>query len=152
MIPIGDDIPTRAFPFITVALIAANILVFLYELSLGGALPAFIFGNNGEDRCGHFKYLAFYLAAGFVAMGVHVMSMPYSPDPAIGASGAIAGVLGAYLVMFPRARVFIVIPLFLFFPVIAIRAVFVLGFWFVQQLINGVGAIVEPVSAAGGAW
>ena len=200
MIPIGDDVPTRTFPFVTIALIVVNIAVFIYELTLGGAARAFIgaygvipkdvtaalatmdlnsvsdtflsslfihsgwlhlggnmlylwiFGNNVEDKLGHLKYLAFYVAAGFAAMGMHVASMPISAAPAIGASGAIAGVLGAYLVMFPRARVFIFIPLFVFFQVIAIRAIYVLGFWFVEQLINGAGAIVEPAAAAGVAW
>lgn len=200
MIPIGDDIPTRKFPFVTIALIVLNVIVFIYELSLGAGAQAFInshgvipkdviaalatmdlsgvsdrffsslfvhvgwlhlagnmlylwiFGNNVEDRLGHFTYFGFYLIAGAAAMGAHVMSIPGSLDPAIGASGAVAGVLGAYLVMFPGARVFIVIPLFLFFPVIAIRAIYVLGFWFIQQLINGAGAISVPASGAGTAW
>jgi len=200
MIPIGDDIPTRTFPFVTIALIVANVAVFSYELSLGSGAQSFIgthgivpkqavlllaqmnlsglsdrllsslfihagwlhlagnmlflwvFGTNVEDKFGHFKYTVFYLGVGFLAMTGHIWSMPGSVDPAIGASGAIAGVLGAYSVMFPRARVFIVIPLFLFFPVVAIRAVYVLGFWFVQQLINGFGAIVAPSAAAGVAW
>lgn len=200
MIPIGDDIPTRTFPFMTILLIIANIAVFAYELSLGagsrsfigahgvipkdvmtavtqadvGSLPItflgslfihsgwlhlagnmlylWVFGNNIEDRLGHFKYIGFYATAGVVAMGMHVLSAPGSVNPAIGASGAIAGVLGAYLVMFPRARVFIVIPLFLFFPVVGIRAVYVLSFWFLQQLISGAGAIIDPGSAAGVAW
>lgn len=200
MIPIGDDISNRTFPFATIALVVVNIAVFVFELSLGSRTEAFIgahgivprdvtlsllrmnfnglsdnfmaslfihggwlhlagnmlylwvFGANVEDKLGHFKYLGFYLLVGLVAMSVHILSMPYSVSPAIGASGAIAGILGAYLVMFPKARVFIVIPLFFFFPVIGIKAVYVLGFWFVQQLISGAGAIVEPAAAAGVAW
>ena len=200
MIPIGDNVPTRTFPFVTITLILLNIAIFIYELTLGNGVRGFIgthgvipkdvtsavmamdlsglsdkflsslfihsgwlhlggnmlylwiFGNNVEDRLGHTKYLAFYVAVGFIAMGIYVASMPASVAPAIGASGAVAGILGAYLVMFSRARVFIVIPLFLFFPVVAIRAIYVLGFWFVEQLINGAGAIVEPTSAAGVAW
>ncbi len=119
---------------------------------IGNMLYLWIFGDNVEDRLGHLRYLAFYILAGAVAMAAHVSSMPMSAEPAIGASGAVAGVLGAYLIMFPRAKVFIVIPLFLFFPVFAIKAVYALGFWFLQQLLSGAGAIFEPAAAAGVAW
>lgn len=92
-----------------------------------------IFGNNVEDRFGHVRYLAFYLVSGTVATLVFVAANPSEVTSLVGASGAIAGVLGAYLVMFPRARVYASVP-FLFFLVIPLPAALVLGLWFVGQI------------------
>ena len=100
----------------------------------GNMLYLWIFGDNVEDRLGHGKYLVFYVVCGIVATMAHALMNPASRLPSIGASGAIAGVLGGYIVMFPRARVTTLIPIFVFITVREIPAVVVLGFWFVFQL------------------
>jgi membrane associated rhomboid family serine protease len=116
-------------------------------------LALFIFGDNIEDRMGHLRYLLFYLLGGFIAAGAHILADPTSALPTIGASGAIAAVLGAYLLFFPRARVVTIIPLFFFFPVIRIPAVIYLGFWFISQLFNGYTQIAANTYQSGGvAW
>ena len=189
MIPLRDDNPTRITPVLTWGLIAVNVMVFLYQVSLGprqgqlfvyefGAIPAvvmgtealpgylaaippqlslftnmflhggwlhlignmwylWIFGDNIEAALGRFRYLVFYLACGVLASLSHVLSDPSSVIPSIGASGAISGVLGAYLLLYPRARVLVLIPLFFFMQLIYIPAAFMLGFWFFLQLISG---------------
>jgi membrane associated rhomboid family serine protease len=103
-----------------------------------------IFGDNIEDRLGHFRYILFYFACGIAATLAHAFFSPTSGIPAIGASGAIAGVLGAYLVLFPHARVMTLIPLFVFITVRELPAVLILGFWFVLQLFSGVGSLGVP--------
>ncbi|HYC58675.1 MAG TPA: rhomboid family intramembrane serine protease [Thermoanaerobaculia bacterium] len=103
-----------------------------------------IFGDNIEDRLGHGRYLLFYLACGFVATFAHAFFSPGSRVPAIGASGAIAGVLGAYLVLFPHARVLTLIPIFIFITLRELPAVLILGLWFVLQLFSGVGSLGVP--------
>ena len=108
-------------------------------------LYLWIFGDNIEDQLGHGRYLFFYLACGFGATLSHAFFNPTSRVPAIGASGAIAGVLGAYLILFPRARVTTLIPIFIFITIRELPAIFILGFWFVLQLFSGVGSL----SAAG---
>jgi membrane associated rhomboid family serine protease len=100
---------------------------------LGNLLYLWIFGNNVEDRLGHLGFAAFYLVCGVIATGVFVLQNLGSSTPLVGASGAIAGVLGAYLVMFPRARISVLVP-FLFFLPLDLPAVIVLGLWFVVQL------------------
>ena len=107
-------------------------------------LYLWIFGDNVEDRIGHGRYLIFYLACGFIATFAHAFFGAASRIPAVGASGAIAGVLGAYLVLYPRARVTTVIPIFFFITVREIPAIFILGFWFVLQLFSGVGSLGVP--------
>jgi membrane associated rhomboid family serine protease len=104
-------------------------------------LYLFIFGDNIEDRLGRFRYLLFYLLCGFLATFAHAFFSPGSRIPAIGASGAIAGVLGAYLILFPHARVMTLIPIFIFITVRELPAIFILGFWFVLQLFSGVGSL-----------
>jgi membrane associated rhomboid family serine protease len=104
-------------------------------------LYLFIFGDNIEDRLGHTRYAIFYLLCGFLATLAHAFFSPTSRIPAIGASGAIAGVLGAYLLLFPHARVMTAIPIFFFITFREIPAVFILGFWFVLQLFSGVGSL-----------
>lgn len=108
---------------------------------LGNMLYLFIFGDNIEDRMGKIPYVVFYLICGFVAGYAQVLIDPTSQIPLIGASGAIAGVLGAYLVLFPNASVKTLITLGYFMRAIDIRALYVLGFWFVLQLFNGVASI-----------
>ncbi len=117
---------------------------------LGNMLYLWIFGDNVEDRLGHLKYLAFYLGCGWVATLAHAWANPHSAMPAIGASGAIAGVLGAYLVMFPRARVVTLIPLGFFLRLTELPAVLVLGFWFVLQLFSGVASLGARTADSGG--
>lgn len=103
-----------------------------------------IFGDNIEDRLGHFRYVLFYFACGIVATLAHAFFSPTSAIPAIGASGAIAGVLGAYLVLYPHARVTTLIPIFFFITVRQLPAVVILGLWFVLQLFSGVGSLGVP--------
>jgi membrane associated rhomboid family serine protease len=186
MIPLRDDNPRRSVPYVTYALVAANVLAFLWELSLGPNLqnalfnvafiPArywlpgnwvfdvltivasmflhggllhigsnmlylWIFGDNVEDRLGHGRYLLFYLLCGFAATLAHAAFSPGSQVPAIGASGAIAGVLGAYILLWPHARVMTLIPIFFFITVRELPAIFILGIWFVLQLFSGVGSL-----------
>ncbi|HEY5998087.1 MAG TPA: rhomboid family intramembrane serine protease [bacterium] len=200
MIPLRDTVPTRTFPGVTVALIAANAAVFLYELSLGpeqadifastfGAVPAavtgaassamtgvpplltlvtsmflhagllhllgnmlflWIFGNNVEDATGHLRFLVFYLACGVIAAVAHVATDPESTTKMVGASGAISGVLGAYLLLFPRARIVTLVFLGFFAQTIEIPAFFFLGFWFLLQFVSG--ALSLGGAGGGVAW
>ncbi len=188
MIPLRDDNPTRITPVITVGLIALNVLVFMYQSSLGrngeqlfiyqfGAIPAvitgsqslpaeliaipplfslltsmflhggfmhlagnmlylWIFGNNIEEAMGHFRYLLFYLVCGLLAASANILTDLSSVLPMIGASGAISGVLGAYLLLYPRAQVLTLIPLGFFIRLMYIPAGLVLTIWFVLQLIS----------------
>jgi membrane associated rhomboid family serine protease len=200
MIPIRDYNPTTRTPFVTVALIAACILVFLWQISLdprtgeavvlrlgfvpgllfdratfgadGGLVPAWvtlftsmflhggvmhlagnmlylwIFGNNIEDVMGHGRFLAFYLVCGLVAAMGQALPDIGSTVPMIGASGAISGVLGAYLVLFPKAQVQVLVPIG-FLMLRTIPASWLLGLWIAFQVISGLSA----GSAGGGvAW
>jgi membrane associated rhomboid family serine protease len=184
MIPLRDLNPTRRVPLITMALIAVNVLVFLYEQSLSargltrlflqyGVTPArffdgavsgddaltlltsmflhggwlhvggnmlylWIFGNNIEDRLGAARFIAFYFLTGFAAGLLQIVIAPSSMTPMVGASGAIAGILGGYIVLFPRARVQTLVFIFIFIQVVSVPAVLLLGWWFFLQLFNGV--------------
>ena len=187
MFPIGDDDSgRRTFPYVTYALIAINLLVFLLELNNGdefiqqwafvpqrfaadpaGELPTifsamfmhgswlhlggnmlylWIFGDNVEDSFGHVKYLLFYLLAGIAATFAQFAVLPGSNVPNVGASGAIAGVLGAYILMFPHARINVLLGR----QVVAMPALIVLGFWIVLQLVSGVGSIATTSADGGG--
>ena len=121
-------------------------------LHLGGnMLYLWIFGDNVEDRLGHGKYLFFYLACGLVATLAHATMNPESRVPSIGASGAIAGVLGAYVVLFPKQRVTTLIPIFIFIIVREVPAVLLLGFWIVIQLFFGAASMnAGDLQSAGG--
>ena len=198
MIPLRDINPRGGgVPFVNIALIIANILMFFWELSLGarlqgtiasiGFVPAeffsgaaaresvdiltsmflhggwlhlggnmlylWIFGDNIEDRMGHGRYLVFYLVCGYAAALSHALFSASSTLPAIGASGAVAGVLGAYLVLFPRAHVMTLIPLGFFITMRQLPAMLVLGLWFVMQLFTGVASIgVDTAQTGGVAW
>jgi membrane associated rhomboid family serine protease len=201
MIPLKDDNPSGSTPFVTIGLIAVNLIVFLYELSLqaadspdaarvavafvsefgmvpcrladlcksapglpspvftifssmfihalglggflhvgGNMLYLWIFGNNVEDTLGRARFLVFYLAAGVAAALTQTAVGPSSDTPMIGASGAVSGVLGAYLLLFPRANILTVIVFGFFFRAVRIPAMVVLGFWFVVQVLNGLGS------------
>jgi membrane associated rhomboid family serine protease len=194
MIPLQDTIQSRSFPLVNWMLIALNVVVFFFMLSLGpdaerlvfalGVVPArflaypslsegltlitsmflhggwlhlfsnmlalYIFGDNIEDRLGSVPYLVFYLICGVIAGLVHIVFNLTSPIPSIGASGAISGVLAAYLVLFPRAQVITLVPLFFLPWFVEIPAVIFIGFWFISQLLNGVLTIVAGAQAFGG--
>lgn len=201
MLPIRDSMPTRRFPIVTVLLVAANIVVFIYQylvLSSGGeralnalifnygVIPArvaldpgpatwltfvtsmfmhggllhigsnmlylWIFGNNVEDTMGPFWYLVFYFLTGFAASFAQVLVSPGSGVPGIGASGAIAGVLAAYVLFFPHNRISTLIFLGWFITVRALPALLVLGFWFVLQVINGVLGLGMTAESGGVAY
>ncbi len=111
-----------------------------------------IFGSKVEDRMGHFRFLVFYLIVGVLASMFYIYFSPRSSMPVIGASGAIAGVMGAYYVLFPRARILTFIPIFIIPWFIELPAVFFLGWWFLIQLFAGTVAHVLPSSGGGVAW
>ncbi len=120
---------------------------------LGNMLFLWIFGDNVEDLTGPVKFLALYLAAGVAGNLAHVYANPASGLPTIGASGAVAGVLGAYLVNFPRARIITLLPLGFFLMTTEVPAGFFLAFWFLLQLANGVAALGAPAAPVQGvAW
>ncbi len=172
---------------VTPALIAANVLIFLYQWSLGeragtsfifdwGVIPAdftlltmftsmflhggflhaggnmlylWIFGDNVEDRFGRGRFLAFYLLCGAAAAVAQTLVTPGSRIPMVGASGAVAGVMGAYFVMYPHSRIVTLVP-FLFLQIIEVPAVFFLGIWFLMQFLSGVGSIAQVEAGGGG--
>jgi membrane associated rhomboid family serine protease len=109
-----------------------------------------IFGDNVEDRLGHVLYLVFYLSTGVAAALLQVLFNPDSSVPMVGASGAIAGVMGAYFVLYPQSRVLTAIFIVFFFDLVEIPAVFFLGFWFLMQLLSGVGSLGARTAAGGG--
>jgi membrane associated rhomboid family serine protease len=189
MIPLRDVIPSRTFPFFTIAFIVINSVAFLFEQSLPGpvlerfihvygVVPArvdvlsvftsmflhagwghflgnmlflWIFGDNVEDRLGHMRYVAFYLLCGVAAVAAHVYMNPGSTIPTIGASGAIAGVMGGYFVLYPNSRVLALVPLFIVFEIIEVPAILFLGLWFLMQFFYGVGSMaVREGAEAGG--
>ncbi len=108
---------------------------------IGNMLFLWVFGDNVEGRLGHFKYLLFYLVVGTVASLAHILSNPFSTVPVVGASGAVAGVLGAYIILFPRSRVLALVPIFIIFTLMEIPAVVFIALWFVLQLFNGVASL-----------
>jgi len=117
---------------------------------IGNMWFLWIFGDSIEDRLGHFKYLCFYILCGAIASSVHVFFNSQSQIPCIGASGAIAAVLGAYMVTFPRARVTTIVPIFFFIQIIELPAVIVLGFWILIQFFSG--TVSSTASGGGVAW
>ncbi len=152
-------IPARFWSFETPV---ADILTIFFAMFLHGGwlhlgsnmLYLWIFGDNIEDRLGHGKYLLFYLACGILATLSHAAMSPASSIPSVGASGAIAGVLGAYLLLFPSARVMTFIPFGFFIAMRELPAIFVLGLWFLIQLFTGVSSVgdVTAQNAGGVAW
>jgi membrane associated rhomboid family serine protease len=120
---------------------------------LGNMLFLFVFGRSIEDRFGHFSFLLLYLVSGVAAALVQIAVSPHSRVPTIGASGAIAGVLGAYFICYPRARITTLIPLFIFFWTVQLPAILLLGYWFLIQFIAGFAMLSIQTAAAGGvAW
>jgi rhomboid family protein len=206
MLPLKDDVPTHSTPVVTVSLIVVNLLVFLYQFSLGagagkaaeefirefGLVPCrltgscavaldlpspvltiftsmfmhgglfhiggnilylWIFGNNIEDTLGHGRFLMFYLACGIAAALGQTIISPASTVPMVGASGAVSGVLGAYLLLFPHASVVTLMIFGIFVRLVRIPALIVLGFWIVVQLVNGFLTVSLGKSEGGGvAW
>jgi rhomboid family protein len=220
MIPIKDNIPTDRFPLVTVALILANVIVYLLAIRHGGSLISgpdtqevikygaipfavthpgdhcglvesgqaiacvkgpvpgtiptwetvltamfmhasilhlggnmlflWIFGNNVEDAMGPVKYLVFYILGGIAALALQVAVGPNSAVPTLGASGAIAAVLGGYIMLYPRARVLTLVFIILFFTVIELPAMVVLGIWFVEQAVFGAAGLTNPTGGGGG--
>jgi len=118
---------------------------------IGNMWYLWIFGDNLEDRMGHLRFLLFYLLGGLAAAGVQFVLHAESRVPTVGASGAIAAVLGGYALLFPGARVFTLLPVFPFFQIVPLPAVLVLGLWFVLQFFSGALAIGAGVSG-GVAW
>ncbi len=117
---------------------------------IGNMWYLWIFGDNVEDRLGHARYLLFYFAAGVAAALVQAAITPMSRLPTVGASGAIAGVLGAYAVAFPRARVITLVPVFFFIQIMALPALVVLGLWFVLQFFSGALVLASAGTPGGG--
>lgn len=202
MIPLRDNIPSHTTPVVNFALIGVNVLVFLFELSLGtelqkwihvfGMVPErivyivfdapqyfyialislfssmflhggflhiignmlflYIFGDNVEDALGHVRYLVFYLGCGIAASMAQLIVHPGSRIPTIGASGAIAGVMGAYFLLYPHSKVLTLIPIFFFFQVFEIPAVIFLGLWFLIQFFLGSFSIAGASGSAGVAF
>jgi membrane associated rhomboid family serine protease len=191
MIPLRSTERVYSSTVVTPSIIALNILIFLYQVSLGtegldqlvyrwGIVPdqlhlsslvtsmflhggwmhvlgnmlfLWVFGRNVEDLLGGPRFLAFYLLCGIAAAVVHVITNPYSRTPTIGASGAIAGVMGAFLVKFPRARIVTLVTIIFFLTTMDIPAAVLLLFWFGLQFVNGVGSLAETDYTGGGvAW
>lgn len=234
MIPIKDNIPTESFPWVTIALVLVNVVVYILTIRHGGSLfsgpdsqevlkygaipralthsgvhcaevarqtlagpqplgvvcnssllsqngiPAenslpvwqtvltsmfthgsilhiagnmlflWIFGNNVEDAMGHLKFVGFYLAGGIAALALQVLVGPNSTAPTVGASGAIAAVLGAYIVLYPRAKVLTLVFIILFFTVIELPALVMLGIWFAEQAVFGAAGLTNPTGGGGG--
>lgn len=120
---------------------------------IGNMWSLWIFGDNVEDRMGRGGFLLFYLLSGLAAGAVHIVTNPASTVPTVGASGAIAGVMGAYLLLYPHATVVTLIPIFFFLQVVELPAVLFLGFWFVTQLFSGTLSLAAAGAQAGGvAW
>ncbi len=228
MIPIKDNVPTDTFPWVTIALILVNVVVYILSVRHGGSLISgpdaqevlkygaipralthsgvhcaevarqtvagpqplgvicnsqllaaerdrrrelaagladrltsmfmhgsilhiagnmlflWIFGNNVEDAMGHVKFLGFYLLGGIAALALQVLVAPNSTAPTVGASGAIAAVLGGYIVLYPRARVLTFVFIILFFTVIELPAIVMLGIWFAEQAVFGAAGLTNP--------
>jgi membrane associated rhomboid family serine protease len=120
-------------------------------LHLGGnMLFLWIFGNNIEDSMGRARFVAFYLLGGAIAVLAQTLAAPNAAVPTVGASGAIAAVLGAYAILYPRARVVTLVFIVIFFTVIELPALVVLGLWFLLQLLYGAGDALQPVAGHGG--
>jgi len=117
---------------------------------LGNMWYLWIFGDNVEDRFGHGRFIVFYLLCGIAAALGQIAMDPTSTLPTIGASGAIAGVMGAYFVLYPKSRVLVLIPIIIFFQVVEVPAIVLLGFWFIMQLFSAGQVAVTANSAGGG--
>jgi len=120
---------------------------------LGNMWYLWLFGDNVEDRLGHGRFVLFYLLTGLLAAVIHLFANPTSAVPTVGASGAIAGVLGGYAISFPYARIIVLLPLFWLWPLVELPAMVVLGFWFVIQFLSGTASLYTIADGGGGvAW
>ena len=118
---------------------------------IGNMWFLWIFGDNIEDRLGHGRFVAFYVFCGIGAAAGHIMMDPHSMLPTIGASGAIAGVMGAYFVLYPHSRVLTLVPLFIYLEIVELPAIFLLGFWFLMQLFGaGIGTLTPTSGTESG--
>jgi membrane associated rhomboid family serine protease len=117
---------------------------------LGNMLFLWIFGDNVEDRMGHGRFIVFYLLCGAAAALAQTITDPQSVIPMVGASGAIAGVMGAYFVLYPHSRILTLVPIFFFIQLIEVPAIFFLGLWFLIQFINGVGSLANATGQPAG--
>ena len=117
---------------------------------LGNMLYLWIFGDNVEDRLGHGRFVVFYLMCGAAAAVAHVLMNPTSTIPTIGASGAIAGVMGAYFVLYPNSRVLALVPLIVIWEIIEVPAILFLGLWFLMQFFQGVGSMAAKAGIEAG--
>jgi membrane associated rhomboid family serine protease len=145
----GDLLVTHPVPLYATLLTSMFVHGGLFHIA-GNMLYLWIFGDNVEDTLGHLKFLIFYLLSGLAAAGAQILSDPHSKIPMIGASGAISGVLGAYLFLFPHARVLTLLALGWFIRLVEIPALVVLGFWIVFQVLNGL--LTLGVQVGGVAW
>ena len=195
MFPLKDNVESQTLPIVTWLIIALNIFVFLFELSIGstnlnpflktyGFIPVdffshlgpaesmnilasmflhagwghligniwflYIFGDNVEDRLGHFRYFFFYILTGFIAALAQAFINPHSQAVMIGASGAISGVLGAYFLFYPQARVLSLVPMGSYSRMMEIPAAFFLGLWFIMQLFTGIVPIATGLNEESG--
>jgi membrane associated rhomboid family serine protease len=153
-VPVTRTIMREAAPSPMPAFLTLLTCIFLHGgwmHFIGNMWFLWIFGDNVEDRCGHWGYLAFYLLCGAAASIAHLVTEPGSTIPTIGASGAIAGVMGAYLVSYPHARVMTLVPLLYIFYTTVLPAPVFLGIWFVIQFFQGVSQITA-VETEGVAW
>ena len=116
----------------------------------GNMLFLWIFGNNVEDSMGHLKFVVFYLLGGLVAIAAQIIVEPNAAVPTVGASGAVAAVLGGYILLYPRARVVTLIFIVFFFTILELPAVLILGFWFLEQVAFGAYGVANPVGGGGG--
>jgi membrane associated rhomboid family serine protease len=192
MIPLRSTERVYSTPVVIIGLVAANLLIFLYETSMSpygleifirahGLVPdhlryptlltsmflhggwlhvlgnmwfLWVYGRNVEDIMGPARFFVFYIVCGLAAAVVHVFFNPYSTAPTVGASGAIAGVMGGYLVKFPRARIITLVPIFVFITTLEIPAALLLVYWFLIQAFSGLGSIRDPMASQQGgvAW
>jgi membrane associated rhomboid family serine protease len=149
--PLGQAIPIAQGLLCEVDDMAINLLTPITSMFLhgswshiiGNSLFFWVFGNNIEDSMGHLRFLVFYLACGIAAAAAHVLLDPLSPIPTVGASGAISGILGAYLILYPRVRVNMLFIFFIIFRVIPIPAWLVLLWWFGLQVLMGLPQLME---------
>jgi membrane associated rhomboid family serine protease len=117
---------------------------------LGNMLFLYIFGNNVEASMGRVRFLAFYILGGLAALGLQIAVDPNSVAPMIGASGAIAAVLGGYILLYPRAKILTLVFIVLFFTVVELPAIVMLGIWFAEQAVVGAVGLADPIAGAGG--
>ena len=148
---LGNTDPSSATPAIpaTITMFTSMFLHGGWMHLIGNMLYLWIFGNNVEDSMGHGRFVLFYLACGVAAALAQALPNPDSMIPMIGASGAISGVLGAYLLLFPHARVMVLLPLGIYIRMVQLPAMWVLGFWIVLQVIN---SIATEARGGGVAW